>query len=223
MSEAVEAHRQRMAEIKTQSERNLAKLDENYKTLKEQVRTRYDTRWTALAARWRDGMAHVSSELAAVNRKVDEIGPSWDDPSWPDRPLPRLVPPVVRMGSAAVDLAALPGGISSEPRLMDGIARKFELPALRPFPAAANLLIETPTEGRSAALAVLQASMFRLLSSLPPGMVRFTIVDPIGIGRNFGAFMHLADYDPALVTNQIWTDAARSRSGWPSWKCTWRP
>ena len=50
MSEAVEAHRQRMAEIKTQSERNLAKLDEHYKTLKEQVRTRYDTRWTTLAA-----------------------------------------------------------------------------------------------------------------------------------------------------------------------------
>ena len=46
-----------------------------------------------------------------------------------------------------------------------------------------------------AALAVLQASMFRLLTSLPPGQVRFTIVDPIGIGRNFGAFMHLADFD----------------------------
>ncbi len=55
-------------------------------------------------------------------------------------------------------------------------------------------------------MAVLQASMFRILTSLPPGMVRFTIIDPIGIGRNFGAFMHLADYDPALVTNQVWTD-----------------
>ena len=36
--------------------------------------------------------------------------------------------------------------------------------------------------------------MFPLLLSLPPGQVRFTIIDPIGIGRNFGAFMHLADY-----------------------------
>ena len=49
--------------------------------------------------------------------------------------------------------------------------------------------------------------MFRLLTSLPPGQVRFTIIDPIGIGRNFGAFMHLADFDGALVTNQVWTDA----------------
>ncbi len=207
MSEAVEAYRRRKAEIQVQSDRNFAKLEENYRTLKEQVRTRYDTRWTTLAARWREGMARVSSELGAVSRAVGEIGPSWDDSSWPDRPLPRRVPPVIRMGTAAVDLAALPGGISSEPRLMDGIARKFELPALRPFPGAANLLIETPNESRNAAIEVLQASMFRLLTSLPPGMVRFTIIDPIGIGRNFGAFMHLADYDPALVTNQIWTDA----------------
>ena len=48
--------------------------------------------------------------------------------------------------------------------------------------------------------------MFSLLASLPPGHVRFTIIDPIGIGRNFGAFMHLADYDGALVTTQVWTD-----------------
>ena len=78
---------------------------------------------------------------------------------------------------------------------------------MRPFPAAANLLIETPAEGRAAALAVLQASMLRFLTSLPPAQVRFTIVDPIGIGRNFGAFMHLADFDAALVTSQVWTDA----------------
>ncbi len=48
--------------------------------------------------------------------------------------------------------------------------------------------------------------MFRLLTSLPPGQVRFTIVDPIGIGRNFGAFMHLADFDEALVGGQVLTD-----------------
>ena len=99
-----------------------------------------------------------------------------------------------------------PGRLRPTPGSWRASPRRFELPALRPFPAAANLLIETPAEGRTAALAVLQASMFRLLTSLPPGMVRFTIVDPIGIGRNFGAFMHLADFDPALVTNQVWTD-----------------
>ena len=99
-----------------------------------------------------------------------------------------------------------PAESSRHADLMEGVPRSFAFPALRPFPTHANLLIEAPAEARTAALEVLQASMFRLLTSLPPGQVRFTIIDPIGIGRNFGAFMHLADYDAALVTNQVWTD-----------------
>ncbi len=48
--------------------------------------------------------------------------------------------------------------------------------------------------------------MLRYLTSVPPGKVRFTIVDPVGLGENFAAFMHLADYDELLVTNRIWTE-----------------
>ena len=106
---------------------------------------------------------------------------------------------------------------------MDGMARKYELPAMRPFPAAANLLIETPGEGRTAAMAVLQAAMFRILTSLPPGMVRFTIIDPIGIGRNFGAFMHLADLRPG-AGYQPGLDRSPANRGAPggAGRRTWR-
>ncbi len=89
---------------------------------------------------------------------------------------------------------------------MDGLPTAFDFPALRPFPSQANLLIETPSESRATAITALQTSMFRLLTSLPPGKVRFTIVDPSGIGRSFGAFMHLADFDADLVNNQVWTE-----------------
>src|SRR5262249_45555566 len=133
--------------------------------------------------------------------------PTWDDLVWSSRSLPRLIPPVIRFGEVTLDLARIPNGVSPDSRLMEGLPLRLALPALRAFPSGANLLIETPPEGRAAALGVLQASMFRLLTSLPPGQVRFTIIDPIGIGRPFGAFMHLADFDGALVTNQVWTEA----------------
>ena len=48
--------------------------------------------------------------------------------------------------------------------------------------------------------------MLRLLTAFPPGKVRFTIIDPVGLGQNFAAFMHLADYDEQLVTSRIWTE-----------------
>ena len=53
----------------------------------------------------------------------------------------------------------------------------------------------------------LQSLMLRYLTSIPPGKVRFTIVDPVGLGENFAAFMHLGDYHELLVTNRIWTEA----------------
>ncbi len=52
----------------------------------------------------------------------------------------------------------------------------------------------------------LQAIMLRLLTAMPPGKVRFTIFDPVGLGENFSAFMHLADYEEQLVASRIWTD-----------------
>ena len=174
--------------------------------MKEQIKTRYEAEWRAMADGWREGMQHAGAELDAVNLEVNGYYPPWDAPAWSQRQLPQVVPPVIRFGAVPVDLAVLPHGIPTDPRLMEGVPASFNFPALRAFPSSANVLIETPAEGRAAALAVLQASMFRLLTSLPPAQVRFTIVDPIGIGRNFGAFMHLADFDGALVTGQVWTD-----------------
>jgi DNA segregation ATPase FtsK/SpoIIIE-like protein len=49
--------------------------------------------------------------------------------------------------------------------------------------------------------------MLRLLTTLPPGRVRFTIIDPVGLGQNFAGFMHLADHDEALVGGRIWTES----------------
>src|SRR4029079_17825300 len=57
------------------------------------------------------------------------------------------------------------------------------------------------------AIQTLQTTMIRLLTSLPPGRVRFTLIDPVGLGQNFAGFMHLADHDDALVGGRIWTEA----------------
>ncbi len=204
---AIEAYDRHVVELKAQAQSRAQKLDDKYRALKEQIASRYETSWRSMAETWRSGMQAAAMEVDAIRRETAGYCPAWDDPGWSTRSLPRLLPPVLRFGEIPLDLAGLPGGISPDARLTEGLPTRFDLPALRVFPAAANLLIETNPDGRAAALSVLQASMFRMLTSLPPGQVRFTIVDPIGIGRNFGAFMHLADFDGALVTQQVWTDA----------------
>src|SRR5262249_21963195 len=61
-------------------------------------------------------------------------------------------------------------------------------------------------DGRKPAVTAIQGAMFRLLTAVPPGKVRFTILDPVGLGQNFAGFMQLADHEPTLVNGRIWTE-----------------
>jgi len=82
----------------------------------------------------------------------------------------------------------------------------WELPAGLSFPDQASLLLKATDEGRTAAIGLLQNAMLRMLMAIPPGKLRFTIFDPTGLGQNFSAFMHLADFDDRLINNRIWTE-----------------
>jgi energy-coupling factor transporter ATP-binding protein EcfA2 len=206
LRDAIHAGERKAEEVRVWHQSKVRELEEKYREIKERVRARHETAWGEMAAAWREGMIRARASHDQVIEEVDRYTPKWDGPGWNDRVVPSVVPPFLRFGEVRLDLNQMPQGVSADPRLMDGIATSFTFPTLVPFPDRANLLIETPAAGRSAAVAALQATMFRLLTSLPPGHVRFTIIDPIGIGRNFGAFMHLADYDADLVTSQVWTD-----------------
>ncbi|APW60314.1 FtsK/SpoIIIE domain-containing protein [Paludisphaera borealis] len=207
MMEAVQAHDNRMADLKSKNEAGITKLEDGYRAVKEQIRAAYENDRRILTARWREGLSQAADALDDVTRRARLLGVDWEDPEWPQRELPRSAPSALPFGTFAFDLAAIPHGLPADASLMEGLPSSFRLPALRAFPSSANLLVETSAEGRTTALVALQAAMTRILASVPPGMVRFTIIDPIGIGRNFGAFMHLADFDEALVNGQVWTDA----------------
>jgi hypothetical protein len=83
------------------------------------------------------------------------------------------------------------------------------LPAVLPFPEAPSLLLKfAGMAGKAPGVSILQTAMLRLLTQLPPGDLRFTIIDAQGLGENFAAFMHLADYDELLISSRIWTEQA---------------
>ncbi len=137
----------------------------------------------------------------AVRRFLD-----WGRPELDGWKPPVEVPPGMRLGAFGVDLDHFPNGTPRDPRLKS-VPTHFELPALLPFPIQGSLLIKAADAGKEHAIHLLQALMLRYLTSVPAGKVRYTIVDPVGLGENFAAFMHLGDYHELLVTNRIWTEA----------------
>jgi hypothetical protein len=163
-----------------------------------EIKTLYDDELQRLTQRWNDGTARSRESTAKINNESARRFPGWNDPAWTGWRPPRDFPPGIRFGEMRVELGERLNG--------DALALPaFSLPALLPFPAGA-MVLEANDDGRTRAVETLQTIMFRLLTCLPPGKVRFTIVDPVGLGQNFAAFMHLADYDEALVGGRIWTE-----------------
>lgn len=161
--------------------------------------------WESLIRRWQTGIESFTTEVKGMreycqSRLQDLCQIDWK--SWQaESEVPRALP----FGTCAVDLRQFDGGLSSDPQLSVP-APQFQLPAVLAFPRAPSMLVEADGAGRDQAIRLFQQVMLRMLTSFPAGKVRFTIVDPTGLGQNFSAFMHLADFDERLVANRIWTE-----------------
>lgn len=170
----------------------------------------HETRWRAMADTWESSVRRCLDTLSEVDEAIRPFFPAWDDDAWQTWSPPRTFPPAVQIGAFDVDLADLPGGLPKDEDLYVPPSTHLPLPLLMEFPGGArrgNLLLQTEGEGRHAAVETLQAAMLRVLTAVPPGKARFTIIDPVGLGQSFAGFMHLADYDGAYVSDRIWTDS----------------
>ncbi|MGB7159029.1 MAG: FtsK/SpoIIIE domain-containing protein, partial [Tepidisphaeraceae bacterium] len=191
-----------MAQIEQAYSQQVAAEAQNYQSEVATAERRYTDERASLERNWNEGLRKIEEPIADSEASNGHPN-NWDDPAWR-----RWVPPghfatTVRFGELGVDLKQVTDQVPQQLTL----PKNFSVPASLTFPKHASLLIHTDHEGRAEAIRTLQMVMARLLTSLPAGRVRFTILDPVGLGQNFAGFMHLADHDEALVGGRIWTEA----------------
>ncbi|HEX7377139.1 MAG TPA: FtsK/SpoIIIE domain-containing protein [Pirellulales bacterium] len=207
-------------ELREQEERHTQASAEGRQTLTSTTQHRLD--------RWHAGVAHIQSEADDINRQCDELFPDWKFILSPEWKIPTKVPPVARMGQ----WQAGPEQFDNKPQVEDDSApvlddtltrRKQEAadgagdlrlpvlkqPALSTFPDHSSLLFKAQGKARDEAIVVMQSVMLRLATTIPPGKARFVVIDPIGLGQNFAAFMHLGDFDEQLIGARIWTESSQ--------------
>ena len=209
LRQADDYYPRRLHEIQERFHRETKEAQDAYAEKKETTRRLHEESWAALEARWRDGLAAIGAaaddiNLAAGRQFLDWHAPNLVVEQWQP---PTSAPEGMRFGQFVVDLADLPHGVPTDPRLRAYGPTRLDLPALTPFPRQGSVLIRAADSGKPEAVKLLQALMLRYATSVPPGKVRFTIVDPVGLGENFAAFMHLGDYSELLVNSRIWTEA----------------
>jgi energy-coupling factor transporter ATP-binding protein EcfA2 len=192
--------------LAAQFQEDAARLAAEHKAEWASARQRDEQAWNDLISAWRDSMDRIRADVMDIAALARELFPSWHSTVWRQWQPPNTTPPAIRFGESEIDVRSLPGGQPQDERFKPYGLLNFSLPAVVPFPGRSSLLYKVYGEGRAAAVQSLQAVMLRLLTTIPPGKVRFTIIDPIGLGDNFAGFMHLADYEELLVSSRIWTE-----------------
>jgi DNA segregation ATPase FtsK/SpoIIIE, S-DNA-T family len=165
-----------------------------------------DTDWAAMTEAWKAARTSTAGVCAEAARLDAAAFKSWSDLADESVPLPADAPPGLRFGDLALTLERVPGGVSSTEALNAFGPVSWKQPATLAWPVASSLLIKTSAEEKETASAMMQAMTLRIATGLPAGQSRYTIIDPLGLGKQFAGFMHLADYDELLVTSRIWTE-----------------
>jgi hypothetical protein len=156
----------------------------------------------ALEAKWAEGLKRIQEPIEVEGHMPLD----WNDGAWSNWKAPKTFAQTVRFGEMQVDPRQIINQLPQADRFNLPLPETFTVPAQLAFPRQSSLLLQADRGGRGQAIGTLQMVMARLLTTIPPGRVKFTILDPVGLGQNFAGFMHLAYYDESLVGSRIWTD-----------------
>jgi S-DNA-T family DNA segregation ATPase FtsK/SpoIIIE len=162
-------------------------------------------RWATLDAAWKEQITPIFAEIAALNSALAPDFPEWSAQfieAW--KPYGHFTP-ATRFAQFQIDLAKRADASTTVSRLALPGAPQVSIPLALTFPQQGSLLLETKESCGGATMSVLNNVMLRLLTTTPPGKIAFTIIDPVGLGENFAGFMHLGDYEEAVINRRIWT------------------
>lgn len=142
----------------------------------------------------RRGVGHV----IAAKQLADSRFPSWD--TIHHQPI-----------ASSDSLRWLPlGTIDVAGRLRDALrgdaeAAAAELPLMLVREMHTAVVIDCPPQSMQAAAEFVRGVLWRGLTSVAPGQLRLTLLDPVGRGQSFSSLVALGDFDPQLIGHRAWS------------------
>jgi hypothetical protein len=161
--------------------------------------------WRTLETEWKNCVQPIYETIRAANATTAELFPDWQSPAWEKWTPPQNFINAAKFARLEVDVPKLAEVMPKDKRLALPGPGMLSVPLAFSYPLEGSILFETSKAGHEEAVAAINNIIFRLLSTTPPGKLSFTIFDPVGLGQNFAALMHLADYEDSYINSRIWT------------------
>ncbi len=196
-----------LAELRAATTAQARQCTAAHQTLMADLKEKHDTAWQALLTEWQAAIEPLTQSLSAVAQTADTLFPAWNSPRWETWEQPATFVNLAPVGRMEVSLKTYAEALPKDPRL--AFPASLSVPLLLSFPRLGSILLQTGLTGTPEAIGAINNLIFRLLSTTPPGKLSFTIFDPVGLGENFAALMHLADYEESAINSRIWTQTAQ--------------
>jgi len=202
-------HDETLVQLKAEDAARVRQLAEMHKSRTTQIELDYQAGWRDLEADWKSRSQLLVEAITAANATAETISPAWDAALWQNWTPPTEFQNAAKFGRLEVDVEKFAGPLPKDARLRWPGAPVFSVPLSLVSPQQGSILFATGKAGGDEAVAAINNIIFRLLAATPPGKLSFTIFDPVGLGQNFAALMHLADYEEGSINSRIWTQTAQ--------------
>jgi S-DNA-T family DNA segregation ATPase FtsK/SpoIIIE len=170
----------------------LKRTKEQHEQQVTQCKAKYQPKFENSTKTFNQQMAWLAPRITDLNTKAKGLSPDWAASDW-NAWIPtssQTFPTVVQIGNLAVGEEQY----------------TITSPALFPFPGQQSLIFKADGSAKAITTQAIQSILLRLLATIPPGKLRFTFLDPLGLGQNVAPFMHLYDDDEKLITSKAWTE-----------------
>jgi DNA segregation ATPase FtsK/SpoIIIE, S-DNA-T family len=202
-------HDETLVRLKEDDAAQVRQLAETHKSRTVQIESDHQAGWQKLEADWKSRCQALLENIQAVNTAAENLFPAWDAMLWQNWTPAKEFQNAAKFGRLEVDVEKFAGPLPKDARLRWPGAPAFSLPLSLVTPRQGSILFETGKAGGDEAVKTINNIIFRLLAGTPPGKLSFTIFDPVGLGQNFAALMHLADYEEGSINSRVWTQPAQ--------------
>jgi ABC-type multidrug transport system fused ATPase/permease subunit len=187
------------ASLDTSDEFSINELKTRWQSRLQQLQTDFDTQRSALEKEWNELILPAQERLTFAQAFAKSHFHPWAQDTAFKAPDSALN--AIQFGAADIEF---PSPINDRP----DCAFRATAPLMLVLPSEGSIIFESDEAGRESAISSINNIIFRILQTVPPGKVSFTLIDPVRLGQSFSSIMHLADFEENIVNRRIWTEPA---------------
>jgi thiol-disulfide isomerase/thioredoxin len=153
----------------------------------------------ALRASYASEVRGAARIIQQTRRQISFRGDAFNENSW------ITWTPVVHASNMIRVGAFSPPTQSIDERLRPS-SKIPPVPALLPFARGKGLNLVGGGGSKHQSIDLMHGIAVRLIASIPPGKLRLTLIDPVGLGQNVAPLLALGDHVEELVGGRAWSE-----------------